>query len=121
SAGASWRDSAGAPGCADRCGASGPEARAYTARVRGRADSGSSRSPGYRPWPPPSDDRAFREIRDLLLRVAEPGQDLVVGLAKLGRRASERQAPLAVRDRVSENREVAQRRRVDRLGHLSMP
>src|ERR1044071_5331968 len=67
-----------------------------------------------------SDDAAFREIGDLLLRVAEPREDVVVGVAELRRRAAKGQALFTVRDRMSENRQVAERRRVNRLGHREM-
>src|SRR2546425_1978895 len=64
-----------------------------------------------------SNHAALGKIGDLILRVAEPRQDLLVGLAELGRRAAKRQALFAVRNRVAEDREVAEHRRVDGLGH----
>src|SRR5262245_63530132 len=67
-----------------------------------------------------SDDAALRQIRDLLLRVADRGQNLLVGLAQLRRRAPQRQALLAMRDRVAENGEVTEHRRTYRLRHLQV-
>src|SRR5262245_23843954 len=61
-----------------------------------------------------SDDAALRQIRDLLLRVADGRQDLLVGLAELRRRAAQRQTLLAVRDRVAEDGELAEHRRAHR-------
>src|SRR5204863_8973210 len=66
--------------------------------------------------PPISNNPAFRQVGDLVLRVAERRQRLVIGIAELRRRAAQRIALLAVRDRVAENREIAQRRRMHLLG-----
>src|SRR5216683_4626432 len=71
---------------------------------------------GQRPTPrppsagPPSDDSPLGEIGDLLLRVTDRRQDRLVVLPQLGRRGADREPPLAVRDRVSENGQVAQLR-----------
>src|SRR5262249_5817735 len=65
-----------------------------------------------------SDHAALRQIGDLLLRIADGRQDFLVCLTELRRRGAKRKALLAVRDRVTEDGELAERRRVDLLGHL---
>ena len=52
------------------------------------------------------DDAPLREIGDVLLGVAERGQDLLVVLAELGGGDANRQALGAVRDRMPEERYV---------------
>src|SRR5262247_4023733 len=84
-------------------------------RVCFMAREGAARLP--RVW---LDHAALREIPDLLLRVADGRQDLLVGLAELRRRAAQRKTLLAVRDRMAEDGELAEHRRAHRLRHLQV-
>src|SRR5215510_8096087 len=58
------------------------------------------------------DHAAFRQVGDLLLRIADSRENFLVGLTELRSRGAQRQALLAVRDRMTEDGELAERRRV---------
>src|SRR5438128_8860356 len=68
-----------------------------------------------RPWR--SNDAALREVGDLLLRVADGREDVLVVLPELRGRAPQRKALVTERDRMAENSEVAECPGVDGLGH----
>src|SRR5688572_776359 len=67
-----------------------------------------------------SNNPALREAGDLLVGVADGGEDLLVVLAQLGGGRTDGLARGAVRDRVPENRDVAEDGRLHRLRDLQM-
>src|SRR5438046_10142172 len=74
--------------------------------------------PSLRPTLPEaglSDDLTLREVRDLLLRVADRREDVLVVLAELGRGSPDGLARVAPRHRMPEDREIPELRGFHRL------